>query len=85
MQPEIRIGAGRTILIAATLAVLLLWMDGWSHSMPVMFATAVAALFVFLSFRPTEAARELTHAERIELEREAALVWTQRNADYRDE
>lgn len=67
------------ILLLATSAVLLLWMDGWTHSVPVTAVTVALALGVFLAFRNAPTQRELTDYERIELERQAAHRWMARN------
>lgn len=79
MTEGTRFGAGRMILLAVTTAVLLLWMDGWSHSVPAMMALTVIALLIFLGFRNAPPQRELTPYERVELEREAAHRWMARN------
>ena len=75
MDGESKFGAGQVIAIGLTMAALLLWMDGWSHSVPVMVATAAVALLVFLGFRKSKPKRRLTHAEQIMLERESARRW----------
>ena len=76
---EHKLGAGTMILLVAITAVLLLWMDSWSHSIPVIAATAAVALLIFLAFRNAAPHRELTQFERIEMERDAAHRWMARN------
>lgn len=75
MDGDSSFGAGQIILIGVFTALLLLWMDGWSHSVPVMVVTAAVALFVYLGFRKSKPRRDLTHAEQIMLERESARRW----------
>ena len=74
-----KFGAGTMILLLAITAALLLWMDGWSHSVPMMAATVVVALLIFWGFRNSKPPRELTQYERLELERQAAHRWMARN------
>lgn len=85
MEKESEYGAGRVILISSALAVLLLWMDGWSHSVPVVAASTLFALLFFLAFRNVEAVEHLSHAQRIARERESALRWMERDAAARNE
>ncbi len=85
MDGQHGIGAGQGILIAISMAVLLLWMDGWSHSVPVMIATSAVALVVFLGFRNAKPKRELTYQERVMLERQSAHRWMASSGGYPEE
>lgn len=81
MDTQNSFGAGRVILIAFALAVLLYWIDSWSHSLPMMAFVAVAGLAVFFFLRRPDNGRPLSPGERLELEREAAREWMRQNDD----
>lgn len=64
MDAQYKLGSGRIILISAALAVLLLALDAWSHSLLTMVGIAVVALMVFIGLRKPEP--ELTDLDHLD-------------------